>query len=79
MRSLSRSNKQSLKRSLANIKGVPHTTITLKPKFSGTRDSLTDLSLHSGHSRSNSLGQGESSLKVVSIGSLCHQKIAKSR
>lgn len=80
MRSLSQSNKRSLKRSLGNIKGVPHTTISLKPKCLEGKDSPGNFSLHSTHSRSNSLSLSEASLKVVSIGTLCqHQKRPKSK
>jgi hypothetical protein len=54
MRSLSKSNRQSVKRSLVNVKGVPHTTITLKPKASHVREHLTNASFTSTTSRVHS-------------------------
>ena len=73
-------SRPSIKRSLANIniKGVPHTTITLKPKVANTKDSLSNVSFNSTNSRANSFTCSENQFKVVSMGSLCHRKQNKS-
>ena len=74
-------SRPSIKRSLANIniKGIPHTTITLKPKAANIKDNLSNVSFNSTNSRANSFTCSENQFKVVSMGSLCHKKQNKSR
>ena len=67
MRSLSKSNRCSLKKSRGTMKGIPHTTISLNQR-GGRRSINKDLSFHSTKSREN---DSESAFRVVSIGSVC--------
>ena len=79
MRGISGSNRQSMKRSQGNVKGVPHASITLKPRQSGLLREGSTLSYNSTISRSNSQNEGSSCFRVVSIASVCGQRRAKSR
>jgi hypothetical protein len=71
-----KSCRSSLKKSI-NIKGVPHTSITLNPRASLTRSGgLNRLNSANTtfHSRKSSMGQNENSLRVVTIGTECEKK-----
>lgn len=62
--------RSSLKKSI-QIKGVPHTSITLNPRTSLLRQNSMNTTLHS---RKSSLTQNDNSLRVVTIGTECERK-----
>lgn len=68
--------RSSLKKSV-NIKGVPHTSITLNQRasliHSGGLNRLNSANT-TFHSRKSSLAQNENSMRVVTIGTECEKK-----
>jgi hypothetical protein len=74
MRTISKSNRTSLRRSLHTIKGVPYTSITLHSKLSANKKA-EEHSMNSILSRFHHLGN---KLRVVSIGTSCQKKKTKS-